>query len=71
MARVKVTAQNINSKLLLWKNGTSLTDELIFLPADSISEDEVIRAGWKESVIIEVQSDIGGFKKFVYKEKLV
>ena len=71
MARVKVTAQNINSKLLLWKNGNNIVDELVFLPADGISEDEVIRAGWKESVIIEVQNDSGNFRKFIYKEKLV
>lgn len=70
MARVKVTAQTIISKLILWKNGSNVTDELIYLPADGISEDEIIRAGWANNVIIEVQNDIGGFKKFIYKEKL-
>jgi hypothetical protein len=72
MARVKVTEQNIKNKINLWKNGTNLTDELVFLDSE-IDQKEAIAQAWSNNVIVEVVADTignGDFKKFVYKEKL-
>lgn len=69
MARIKVTQQNIMSKLQIWAQGNNLTDELIFRDGE-INQGEVIDLGWKNGVIIEAQPDRSIFKKFIYVEKL-
>jgi hypothetical protein len=73
MARVKVTGQNIKSKLQAWAQGNNLTDELVFSPKDPnpIDVSELINLAWANNVIIEELSDTGQFKKLVYKEKLL
>lgn len=72
MARIKATPANIKQKLTAWVSvvDPTLADELVFLPSEGIDTNEIIILGWKNNIVIEVQSYVGSFMKFVYKEKL-
>lgn len=69
MARVRVTQQNVKTKLTQWFNKQSIVDELVFNPQEIDSINLVIDC-FDKGFIIEVQSDSGPFMKFVYKEHL-
>jgi hypothetical protein len=72
MANIKVTPLNIKQKLTAWSSvvDPTLADQLVYLPSEGIDPNEIIILGWKNNIVIEVQSYVGSFMKFVYKEKL-
>jgi len=73
MARIRVTNQNIQQRLIAWNNntGTSRQDELVFYQNDIDQADWKQRAWELGSMIIDVEPDtVSGFYKIVFVEKL-
>ena len=65
MALVRVTQSTVKEKLVEWKKGTNIENELIFLPTD-IQYTDIQALAFEQGILIDVQPCYGVFYKFIF-----
>ena len=66
MAKVKIESnQQAKTKINEWKAGQNQADELVYSPTDLDGNDVQLWA-FKQSVLIDVQQEVGPFKKLLF-----
>jgi hypothetical protein len=67
MAKKKVSNQaQVRNAIQDWKAGNNQTDELYFDPTVIEERDQQLWAFTNQSVLVDIQNDVGPFKKFVF-----